>query len=158
MRATIFLVLFVTTCALALWRGRTLHRAIAIIFLAGAIATVVTWTSSDRRYASFEWGLATIDGLMTIGLVWIAAKSRDPRFTMIAALQLVTLMFHPSKAIMPGSYRTTYKIVLSFGSYLQLLLLMWATLRQAPQQGLWKFARLPESLLEPLNLWKRPPG
>ena len=125
----IFRALLITSCAYALWRGRSEERIVALVCVGATIASRFASSPLDVRYRGVESGLLAIDLIVLATFIFIAVRS--PRFwpLWVAGLQLTSSTAHLMKATDEHLLPVAYGAAIALWSYPILIILAVATWR-----------------------------
>lgn len=125
----IFRALLITSCAYALWRGRSEERIVALVCLGATIASRFATSPLNVRYTGVETGLLAIDLIVLASFVFVALRSQRfwPLWT--AGLQLTSSTAHLMKAIDAHLLPVAYGAAIALWSYPILIILAVATWR-----------------------------
>lgn len=121
----ISLTVAVLVCGFAIWKGDRWTRFVAIVYLAGWIATPF---AQIRDPLSPEWRVMAIDAVVMVLLVWASLKARRLWSVLAAACQMMAVASHLVSIIDLRIYMVTLVVGLTLISYGVLVALLVSTL------------------------------
>ncbi|HVL78580.1 MAG TPA: hypothetical protein VM346_04755 [Sphingomicrobium sp.] len=129
MSPILYWTLLIFTCGYAFYRGGRYERLVALVCLAGTVATISVDTPLAERYVDFEGSVLMVDLFVLSAFVTIALYSDRFWPLWVAGLQLTTSIAHFLKAVQPDLIPQAYGIALRFWSYPILIILIVGTWR-----------------------------
>lgn len=124
----IFYLVSLLGCGFAFWRGTHPERLAAAIYLAGAVATTAVGTHSHWR--DFEPKIFIVDLIVLGGFWFVALTSRRFWPYWVTGWQLVGILVHIQKALLPGISASPYGYLSLYLAYPMLLLIVVASMPQ----------------------------
>lgn len=118
----LFLLLWASCSAYALWRGGAPERVAAGIIIAGVAASAVAASGPGHRWNDVELGLLLVDGLMLAGFIVLIVRANRLWPIAMTALMIVQVTGHLLKGLDPQLYPFLYWMTSSIWSYLVVLL------------------------------------
>lgn len=112
-------------CGFAIWKGDRWIRFVAIVYLAGWIATPFV---AVRDPLQADWGIMAVDVVVMILLVWASIRARRLWSAFAAACQMMSVASHVVSIIDLRIYIATLIAGLTLLSYGVLVALLVATL------------------------------
>lgn len=128
-RLLIYHALLLAACGYALVRGKTDARIVALVFLAGDLATTLLRSHAAGTYSSVEMPILIVDVLGFAGFTYAALISDRFWPLWVSGLQLTTSMGHVLKAIDAQLLPLAYAAALRFWAYPILIILLIGTWR-----------------------------
>lgn len=125
----LFIVLLVSSCGYALWRGGPPERIVGGSLALAALATILSYSPLAVRFQAVETGLLATDLILFAVLSGVALRADRGWPLILAGLQFDTIGAHLVKAINAGVIEVTYAVMLSAWSYPMLILLAIGTWR-----------------------------
>lgn len=113
----------------AVWKGGSPERRAAMMQVAAAVATMVSYTISNYRFLEFETGVFAIDVALLIALYWLALRSNRVWPMAMTALQLSSIFVHVARLADGGMSAWAYAFLLKIWGYAMVLLLGVAVVR-----------------------------
>lgn len=105
-------------CMFALWKGGKPERLAAMLFVAGIIATLLSFgASSSGTFDHFSAPIATIDATMFVMLLALAFTANRYWTIATAGFQLTTLFGHILKLLAPSIIPQSYLFVTAVWSW-----------------------------------------
>ena len=136
-RIEFFFSLFMVVCIYsAIWGGRPERRAV-VIFVTGLVMTLIALSLSGDNYSSLEFGVLIADLWILLAFVWLALRAERFWTIWICAMQVIQVLSHIPKMIIPELLPQAYYITIAFWAYPMLLALAIGTYRH--QQRLRQF-------------------
>lgn len=127
-------VLMITAAAAWIWGGRP-EKAVASMYVAAAVGTILVRPAMTIRYGSVEVSVFAIDVLLLIGLTIVVVRS-DRWWTVCAtALQSLTVLAHVGRMFNPHLWRLGYQMMAEWAAWPTLFLLaygIWSAGRRRP--------------------------
>lgn len=139
----IFIILLISSCGYALWRGHRDERIVAIVNIVATLATVLAISPLNVRYKGVESGLFLIDLLVLGSFVFVALRSHRFWPLWVAGLQLTSSTAHLMKAIDEHLLPVAYAAAAALWSYPILIILAVATWRGGRSRQDREMARKP---------------
>jgi hypothetical protein len=133
-RLIIYRALMYGVCGYAMLRGKTEARIVALVFLAGDLATLALRSSS---YSSVETEILIVDVLAFLAFTYVAIISDRFWPLWISGLQLTSSMGHLFKAIDAQLLPLAYAAALRMWAWPILIILgigTWRAQRRAKQE------------------------
>lgn len=126
--AFLFFWTVLLTAAAAAWIwGAGPEKAVAALYVAAAVATILVRPAMSIRYGSVELSVFAIDVLLLIGLTIVVVRS-DRWWTVCAmALQSLTVLAHVGRMFNPHLWRLGYQMMAEWAAWPTLLLLAYGT-------------------------------
>ncbi|HXH52497.1 MAG TPA: hypothetical protein VNH53_03585 [Sphingomicrobium sp.] len=121
--------LLIFTCGYAFYRGGRYERLVALVCLAGTVATITVNSPITERYVDVEGGALLVDSAVLAAFVAIALHSDRFWPLWVAGLQLTTSIAHFLKAMQPELVPQAYGVAVRFWSYPILIILIVGTWR-----------------------------
>lgn len=112
-----FWTMLVSVGVYAYARGGSQERATAAMLVGAAVGTVFVRSAAALRYSAVEVGVLTIDVVLFVALVVMAARSGRGWSIALAVLQAVTLLGHLGKRLDPDLWRLGYAIMVTGPAY-----------------------------------------
>lgn len=125
--AQIGAVFAVLVTAFALWKGDSLERAGATIFLLGWLASLIL--QADARLYGPQWGMMAVDVVLLPAFVALAWKSRRAWPAWACAFQALIVMSHVLTLVDQRPPIRAFYTVINLASYGVLVALALGTLR-----------------------------
>lgn len=125
----VFIPLLALICVYAFLRGGKDERAVALICIAGTVATNLVIAPLSERYLDVDHGILFVDLAVLAGFTAVALQTRRYWPLWVAGLQLTTTFGHVFKAIDQDLLPQAYGASLQFWAYPILLILAIGTLR-----------------------------
>jgi DNA repair protein RadC len=123
-----FLALLVVALTAAFSRGERTEHVGGALLLAASLATAVVQTS---MFQQFELGIAAVDALLLVALIWLAF-AQDRRWPIFAAaFQSLALLTHIARLKTGDVHGDNYALFLVLWSYLVMASLLWGALVEA---------------------------
>jgi hypothetical protein len=149
MRQDIFVVLLLTSCAFAIWKGGAPERIAAATLFVGAQISLAAVHFHHRQFINEEYGLLTTDALILLVLGAIAFRSTRWWPLFLAGLQLDGVLVHLIHFAAPQAIPIAYLDATALWSYPMVLILAGGTwrhvsrLRERGEDQPWKASRFP---------------
>jgi hypothetical protein len=123
--------------AYGLSRGGGPERAVAVLLLGAALATLLVQSAPPVRFNDVEIGVLVVDALLFAGLLAVSLRAERYWPLWMTALQGVAVAGHGARAVNPHVIPWAYAVLLAFWGYPIVALLGIATWRH--QRRLRKF-------------------
>ncbi|MEH6715631.1 hypothetical protein [Parasphingorhabdus flavimaris] len=136
-RIEFFFTLLAVVCIYAAIRGGQPERRAVVIFIIGIAMTLIAAPLSADRYAEIEFGIFAADLLILLAFMMLALSAERYWTIWICAMQVIQVLSHIPKMIIPELLPQAYYIVIAFWVYPMLLTLAIGTYRH--QQRLRQF-------------------
>lgn len=127
----LFIVLLISMCGFALFKGGRDERLVALTCVVGTIATHFVLSPLRDRYAAVESGVVVVDVVVLACFIVVALISDRFWPLWVAGLQLTTVAGHFFKAWQTDASPIVYGATLQFWSYPILVILGIGTWRRA---------------------------
>lgn len=131
-----FSLLMVVCIYSAIWGGKPERRAV-LILIAGLAMTLIALSLSGNRYSHLEIGVFIADLSILFAFVMLALNAERYWTLWICAMQVIQVLSHIPKMIIPELLPQAYYIIVAFWAYPMLLTLAIGTYRH--QQRLRQF-------------------
>lgn len=128
-RALIFSGLLLAVCIYAMVRGGKPERYAALMYLAAFFASALSAQFGNRLYHSINWGIFAIDLILAVALSVLALHANRYWTIWASSIQLVAILAHLAKMLVPEIAAAAYQITLLVWSYAAMPLLVAATSR-----------------------------
>lgn len=136
-RIEFFFSLLTVVCIYSAIRGGQPERRAVMIFIVGIAMTLIAAPLSDDRYAQLEIGILVTDLLILIAFMMLALCAERYWTLWICAMQVIQVLSHIPKMIIPELLPQAYYVVIAFWVYPMLIVLTVGTYRH--QQRLRQF-------------------
>lgn len=136
-RIDFFFFLLTLACIYAVIRGGQPERRAVMIFIIGIVMTYIAAPLSEDRYAELEIGIFVIDLIILIAFTMLATNAERFWTLWICAMQVIQVLSHIPKMIIPELLPKAYYVVIAFWVYPMLTVLVIGTYRH--QQRLRQF-------------------
>ena len=128
-RALIFSGLLLLASFYAIARGGKPERYAAFMYLAAFVASVLSAQFGSELYHSINWGIAAADLTLAVSLGALALHANRYWTIWASSIQIVAILAHLAKLMVPEIAATAYEITLLVWSYAVIPLLTVATYR-----------------------------
>ena len=128
-RIDFFFSLLAVVCIYAAVRGGQPERRAVTIFIAGIALSMIAASLSDNRYTRIEVGIFVADLLILYAFVMLALSAERYWTLWICAMQVIQVLSHIPKMIIPELLPQAYYIIIAFWVYPMLLVLAIGTYR-----------------------------
>lgn len=125
----LFRILLIGVTVYALLRGGRDERVVALLCVAGTLATALVISPLVDRFVQVELGVVLIDSVLLVGFTAVALYSNRFWPLWVAGLQLTTMLGHTLKGFGDGLIPQAYGAALYFWSYPIILILGIGTWR-----------------------------
>jgi len=136
-RIDFFIALLAVICFYSAVKGGQPERRAVIIFIVGFTLSVVAASPSEIRFAHPEVGIFATDLVMLGAFVMLALYAERYWTLWICAMQVIQVLSHIPKMIIPELLPQAYFIIAAIWAYPMLIVLTIATYRH--QQRLRQF-------------------
>lgn len=120
-----FVVLLVSGCAFAAWRGGRTEHLVALTMAIAFGATQLGRLPAGMRYLSVNGLTVAIDCLMLGALLWIMLRSPRRWPITLVSLQAILVLAHVVRAVEPRYIALTYAIMTMTWPFIQVALLIY---------------------------------
>lgn len=128
-RIEFFFSLLMAVCIYsAIWGGKPERRAV-MIFIAGLVMTLIALSLSGDRYTHLEIGVFVADLWILFAFVVLALKAERYWTLWICAMQVIQVLSHIPKMIIPELLPQAYYITIAIWAYPMLIVLTAGTYR-----------------------------
>tara|TARA_R110000765_G_C18758442_1_gene588710 strand:- start:238 stop:696 length:459 start_codon:yes stop_codon:yes gene_type:complete len=131
-----FSLLMVVCIYSAIWGGKPERRAV-MIFIVGLAMTLVAISLSGDKYTHLEIGIFVADVWILLAFVVLALSAERYWTLWICAMQVIQVLSHIPKMLIPELLPQAYYITIAFWAYPMLIVLAVGTYRH--QQRLRQF-------------------
>ena len=128
-RIDFFFSLLAVVCIYSAVRGGQPERRAVMIFIVGIAMTIVAASPSDVRFAHAEVGILVVDLAILSAFAMLALYAERYWTLWICSMQMIQVLSHIPKMIMPELLPQAYYIVIAFWVYPMLLVLAIGTYR-----------------------------
>ncbi|MBX9663734.1 hypothetical protein [Novosphingobium sp.] len=128
-RALIFSGLLLAVCIFAMVRGGKPERYAAWMYVAAFVASALSAQFGAELYHSINWGIFVIDLILAVSLGALALHANRYWTIWASSIQIVAILAHLAKMLVPEIAATAYQITLLVWSYAVIPLLVAATYR-----------------------------
>lgn len=128
-RALLFSGLLLLACVYALVRGGKPERYAAGMYLLAFLASALFAQIGSDLYDSINWGIVSVDLLLAISLGALALHANRYWTIWASSIQVVAILAHLAKLLVPEIAAMAYEITLLVWSYAVIPLLVSATFR-----------------------------
>ena len=128
-RIAFFICALAGVTAYALLRGGGPERVVALVLLAGILATWLAASAPPVRFNDIEVGVLIVDGIVFVALLAVAMRAERYWPLWMTALQGVAIAGHGAKAVNPHVIPWAYAVMMAFWGYPIVALLGIATWR-----------------------------
>lgn len=128
-RAYAFVGLFLLASIYALARGGSPERLGTAFYVTAYVATIVAAIHRNSAFSGIEWRVFATDALLALALVGLAMYANRYWTIWAASLQIVAVMAHFAKLVVPDIAAKAYAMILTTWSYAALPLLIAGTWR-----------------------------
>ena len=128
-RIDLFLLLMMVVCLYSAIMGGAPEKRVVVIFIVGFVASIITTTPSDEMYMHPEVGVLVVDLAMLAGFVALALSAERYWTLWICSMQVVQVMSHIPKTIIPELLPQAYYVIVAFWAYPMLIVLTIGTYR-----------------------------
>ncbi len=125
----LFRILLLAVALYALFRGGRDERMVALVCVAGTIATMIVISPLVDRFEQMELGVLLVDVAVFAGFMAVALRSERFWPLWVAGLQLTTMLGHSLKGIDTNIFHVAYGAALNFWAYPIVLILAVGTWR-----------------------------
>ncbi len=127
--ATLFLGLLLLASLYAFWRGGQPEKSAAMLYVGAYVASYFAVSISRQFYSSFELGIFAVDVALAAALIALALRANRYWTLWAASIQIISVLGHMAKLIIPQILAPAYAMTLIIWSYASLPLLIAATMR-----------------------------
>ncbi|MGB5723935.1 MAG: hypothetical protein WBM39_05925 [Parasphingorhabdus sp.] len=99
------------------------------IFIAGFVMTIIATAPSDETYMHPEVGVLMVDSVMLSAFLALALRAERYWTLWICAMQVIQVLSHIPKMIIPELLPQAYYVIVAFWAYPMLLVLAIGTYR-----------------------------
>jgi hypothetical protein len=131
MRLVIFLGLMLLVCGFALWKGGLPERLVAMLFLIGAVCSMVFRVPYETRFGQMNLEIWITDFVMLVILVMVALFAERYWTIWMSSFQLVQVISHLPELLIPELLPQVHLLIISLWVYPMLLILVIGTWRHA---------------------------
>ncbi len=124
----VYLLLLITCCGYAIWRGGAPERIAAAILMAGSVLTAMVSTPATRG-AGITWPVFIIDLTDQLLLMLLAVYAKRYWTIVAAGIHLLPIAVHVARGLVPAIQAPVYDRAVVVASYLILLLIAAGTQR-----------------------------
>jgi len=128
-RALLFSGLLLLASVYALARGGKPERYAAAMYIAAFIASALSAQIAQALYQKFNWGIVAIDFALAVSLGALALQANRYWTIWATSIQIVAIIAHLVKLLVPEIAATAYEITLLVWSYASIPVLAIATYR-----------------------------
>jgi hypothetical protein len=128
-RALFFSGLLLLACLYAIVRGGKPERYAALMYVAAFIASALSAQFGSELYRSINWGIVAVDVTLAVSLGALALHANRYWTLWASSIQIVAILAHLAKMMVPEIAATAYEITLLVWSYAAIPLLLIATFR-----------------------------
>ena len=136
-RIEFFLTLLMIVCSYSAIRGGQPERWAVMIFMVGFALSVFAASPFEDSFTSPEVGVLMVDLILIVPFIMLAMHAERYWTLWICAMQVIQVLSHIPKMIIPELLPQAYYIVIAFWAYPMLLTLAIGTYRH--QQRLRQF-------------------
>ena len=133
----LFFSLMMGVCSYSAIKGGPPERWAVVIFIIGVGTTFIVTPLSADRYAQLEFGILVTDMAILFAFMMLALSAERYWTIWICAMQVIQVLSHIPKMIIPELLPQAYYVVIAFWAYPMLLTLAIGTYRH--QQRLRQF-------------------
>lgn len=128
-RIEFFFSLLTVVCIYAAVRGGQPERRAVLIFIVGIAMSILAASLSDYKYARLEIGIFIADLMILSAFVMLALRAERYWTLWICAMQVIQVLSHIPKMIIPELLPQAYYVIIAFWVYPMLLVLAIGTRR-----------------------------
>lgn len=128
-RALIFAAAFTFAALFALVRGGAPERWAAALYTAAYAVTIALALFKSSSFQTIEWGIFAVDIALMVSLVILALIANRYWTLWAASLQVVGILAHLAKLMVPEILAPAYAATLLIWSYAAVPLLITGTIR-----------------------------
>jgi hypothetical protein len=128
-RALFFSGLLLLASVYASVRGGKPERLAALMYLTAFAASALSAQLGHRLYYTINWGIVASDIALAVSLAALALRANRYWTIWATSIQIVGIIAHLAKLIVPEIAATAYEITLLVWSYAAIPVLMIATYR-----------------------------
>jgi hypothetical protein len=136
------LAIFLSVCALAIWKGDEDERVTGAVL---AIADIATPFIKDHSWLGPQWGVFAIDGAFFALMLVIALRTRKYWPLAAAGFQLLGILTHAAVMVDKGVHAWAYVTAGVIWSYLILIALLMGTVNAWRARGQPAISAAPEA-------------
>ena len=136
-RLDFFLSLLVVVCLYSTIKGGQPERGVVLTCVIGFVMTIIAASSSSDMYLHPEIGVLFVDFAMLCAFIALALSAERFWTIWICAMQVIQVLSHIPKMIIPELLPQAYYVIVAFWAYPMLLALTIGTYRH--QQRLRQF-------------------
>ena len=136
-RIDFFLSLMAAVCIYSAIKGGQPERRVVAIFAVGFVMSIIATAPANEMYMHPEVGVMLVDITMLAGFTMLTLSAERYWTIWICAMQVIQVLSHIPKMIIPELLPQAYYIIVAFWAYPMLLTLAIGTYRH--QQRLRQF-------------------
>lgn len=123
----VFLALFVSVIVFAFWKGGGPERVVAVAFWLASLLTLTVAPRVEVRFQQVGLGVLAVDTILLFTLLAVAVMANRRWTLVVASMQVLIVMAHSAKAILPDLPRSTYAVATAIWPFFQLTILAIGT-------------------------------
>ena len=116
-------------CIYSAIRGGQPEKWVVVIFIVGLVMSIIATAPSDEMYMHPEVGVLIVDFVMLSAFVMLALRAERFWTLWICAMQVIQVLSHIPKMIIPELLPQAYYLIVAFWAYPMLLVLAIGTYR-----------------------------
>ncbi len=128
-RIDLFLALLMAVCLYSVIKGGQPERRVVVIFIVGFVMSIIATAPSDEMYMHPEIGVLIVDLAMLSGFIVLALSAERYWTLWICSMQVIQVMSHIPKMIIPELLPQAYYIIAAIWAYPMLIVLTVGTYR-----------------------------